>query len=120
MSFIRLGLSLVAITALSACDDATVSGNGANESAAYAGSEPWYVLNALPPEAQPYGLDVYTAKCASSHGDLGQGIGNNPPLKGLSPASMQRKLLDFRAAKFSGKTALSDAEIASVSIYAGD
>ena len=120
MKFIPLGLSLLAVTVLTACDNTTVPGKGTNEPATYTGSEPWYVLNALPPEAQPYGLDVYTAKCASCHGALGQGIGGNPPLKGLSPASMQQKLLELRAAKSAGKAELSDAEIASVSIYAGE
>jgi len=82
-----------------------------------------------PPEAQPYGLDVYTAKCLSCHGDLGQGIGQVPALRGVTRAAMQQKLHDYRAGKaFGAQTAvmaqavaaLSDAEIAAVSIYAGE
>jgi cytochrome c553 len=88
--------------------------------------DPSDILAALPPEAQPYGLDVYTAKCASCHGNLGQGVDKNPALKGLTPAAMQQKLLDYRADKTPGAhmdgemAGLSDAEIAAVSIYAGE
>ena len=124
----RLFLSLFAIAALAACGDATSpSGEGAtqNGSASSSAPGPSDVLAALPPEAQPYGLDVYTAKCASCHGNLGQGVDKNPPLSGLTPSAMQQKLLDFRSGKIHGEQAatkahLSDAEIAAVSIYAGD
>lgn len=124
MQSTRLGLSLLVIAALSACGgDAPPP---AGEGIAPAGSSessapgPWDTLAALPPEAQPYGLDVYTEKCASCHADLGQGKGKNPPIKGLTSTAMQSKLLDYRAAKFKGKTDLSDAEIAAVAIYAGE
>jgi mono/diheme cytochrome c family protein len=128
MQAIRFALSLLAIAALSACGDATPpSGTGASQtgSAASAAPSPWDTLAALPPEARPYGLDVYTAKCASCHGDLGQGMGKNPQITGLKHAAMQQKLLDLRAGKTQGahaaaKLDLSDAEIAAVSIYAGE
>ena len=83
----------------------------------------------LPPEAQPYGLDVYTAKCLSCHGDLGQGLGQNPALRGLTRTAMQQKLLSYRDGKPQGAqtdimahavAGLSDADIAAVSIYAGE
>jgi cytochrome c553 len=121
-------LSLLVFAALAACGDATSPGSeGASQdgSASSSAPGPSDVLAALPPESQPYGLDVYTAKCSSCHGNLGQGVGKNPPLTGLTPSAMQQKLLDFRAGKIKGEQAsakadLSDAEIAAVSIYAGD
>ena len=121
MQSIRLGLSLLVLATLTACGDSTTpSGEAPTGSAASAAPGPWDTLAALSPADQPYGLDVYTAKCASCHGNLGQGVDKNPPLKGLSPTAMQQKLLDYRAAKAAGKADLSDAEIASVSIYAGE
>jgi cytochrome c553 len=124
----HLGTTLFLLAALSACGDATApSGEGASQtgSTASSASDPSDILAALPPEARPYGLDVYTAKCVSCHGNLGQGVGKNPPLTGLTPSAMQQKLLDYRAGKIQGKQAatkakLSDAEIAAVSIYAGE
>jgi cytochrome c553 len=86
-------------------------------------------LAALPPETKPYGLDVYTSRCASCHGNLAQSVENNPPLRGLPPAVMQQKRLSFRAGKVQdAKAALmaqavarvSDADIAAVPIYAGE
>ena len=121
MQSIRLGLSLLVLATLTACGDPTTpSGEAPTGSAASATPSPWDTLAALSPADQPYGLDVYTAKCASCHGNLGQGVDKNPPLKGLSPTAMQQKLLDYRAAKAVGKADLSDAEIASVSMYAGE
>ena len=121
MQYIRLSLSLLAFTLVSACGDATSPSSEAQTGSATSSKPgPWDTLAALPPEDQPYGLDVYTAKCASCHGNLGQGGGNNPTLKGVSPTVMQQKLLDYRTRKAVGKADLSDAEIASVSMYAGD
>lgn len=127
MKSFLLALSLIALTALTACGDSTPPGDDATGQgrAAYTGSEPWFVLNALPPAEQPYGLDVYTAKCQSCHGNLGQGVGGHPPLKGMTPADMQKKLLAFRDGSLQGKQAaskagLSDAEIAAISLYAGE
>ena len=126
MQPIRLGLSLLAFALVSACGDSnTPGGEALTGSAASSVPGPWDTLAALSPEDQPYGLDVYTAKCASCHGSLGQGIDKTPPLKGLSPSAMQLKLLDYRAGKIqggkaTGKADLSDAEIAAVSIYAGE
>lgn len=118
MQSIRLGLSLLAFTLVSACGESTAPSGEAPTGSAAPG--PWDTLAALSPADQPYGLDVYTAKCVSCHGNLGQGVDKNPPLKGLSPTVMQQKLLDYRAAKAAGKADLSDAEIASVSMYAGE
>lgn len=121
MQSIHLSLSILAFTLVSACGDATSpSSEAQTESATSAAPGPWDTLAALPPEDQPYGLDVYTGKCASCHGNLGQGVGNSPALKGLSPTAMQQKLLGYRAVKAAGKADLSDAEIASVSVYAGE
>lgn len=91
--------------------------------------DPMDVIYALPADAQPYGLDVYTAQCASCHGDLGQGVDGNPALKGLSAAAMMQRLKDYRAGTVQGEKAatmaqavakLSDAELAAVSRYAGE
>ena len=132
MKPVHLGTSLFLFAVLAACGDATAPSGEAPSPAESASSslpDPADVLAALPPEAQPYGLDVYSAKCISCHGDLGQGIDNNPALRGLTPAAMQQKLLDYRAGKTLGtQTAvmvqavagLSDAEIAAVSIYSGE
>jgi len=132
MKPVHLGTSLLLLAVLAACGDATPPRGEAApqaESAASALPDPSDILAALPPEAQPYGLDVYTAKCVSCHGNLGQGMAKNPALKGLTPAAMQQKLLDYRAGKTLGaQTAvmaqvtagLSEAEIAAVSIYAGE
>ena len=131
MIAMRIGLSLLVIAALTACGDATSPGS---ESAAPAGPAastgpgPTDILAALPPEAQPYGLDVYTAHCTKCHGDVGQGVDNHPALKGMTPTAMYQKLLDDRG-NIQGEQAgtmhealkgLSDAEIAAVSIYAGE
>jgi cytochrome c553 len=128
MKPVHLATSLFLFAALAACGDATPpSGEDASQAgAASTLPDPSDILAALPPEAQPYGLDVYTAKCASCHGNLGQGVDKNPALKGLTPAAMQQKLLDYRAGKTPGvhmdgeMAGLSDAEIAAVSIYAGE
>lgn len=121
---IHLGLSLFIVAGLSACGDASTSGSNTQAGPAAVSASapgPWDTLAALPPEDQPYGLDVYTEKCLSCHGKLGQGVGKNPSLKGLSSTAMQLKLLDYRAAKVkNAKAGLSDAEIAAVSIYAGN
>lgn len=127
-----LATSLLLLAALAACGDGTAPGEEAaapSGPAASALPEPFDVLAALPPEAQPYGQDVYTAKCVSCHGPLGQGVAKYPPLKGMSPAAMQQKLVDYRAGKTLGAQSavmaqavggLSDAEIAAVAIYAGE
>jgi cytochrome c553 len=126
-----LGASLLLFTLLAACGDATSpAGEDATQAApASALPAPDDVLATLAPEARPYGLDVYTAKCASCHGDLGQGVGQVPALRGLTPVALQQKLHDYRSGKaFGAQTAvmakavagLSDAEIAAASIYAGE
>ena len=125
MQSTRLALSLLVCAALAGCGDATLPNGEDTSQAASSAPGPWDTLAALPPEAQPYGLDVYTAKCVSCHGNLGQGVGKNPPVTGLTPTAMQQKLLDDRSGKIKAKQAaaksqLSDAEIAAVSVYAGD
>ena len=127
-----LAASLLLITLLAACGESTPPGTEVRAPAgpsAGALPAPGDVLAALPPEAQPYGLDVYTSRCLSCHGDLGQGIGDAPALRGLTRAAMQQKLHDYRAGKtFGAQTAvmaqavapLSDAEIAAASVYAGE
>ena len=130
-AYLATSLSLLAL--LAACGDATPpsgeSGAPQAGSAAPDLSNPSDVLAALPPEARPYGLYVYMAKCVACHGDLGQGMDKNPPLLGLTRSVMQQKLLDYRAGKILGEqtavmakamAGLSDAEIAAVSIYAGE
>ena len=128
----HFGTSLFLLATLIACGDAASPGGddvSQAESPAPAVSHPADVLAGIPPEAQPYGLDVYTARCVSCHGDLGQGIDKNPALRGLTPTAMQQKLLAYRAGTPQGaQTAvmaqavagMSDAEIAAVSIYAGE
>ena len=119
---------LLACILLTACGD---SKEGAPSEAATQNAlpDPMDVIYALPPEAQPYGLDVYTAQCASCHGALGEGMNGNPALKGLSAAAMMQRLKDYRAGTVPGEKAaimaqavagLSDAELAAVSRYAGE
>ncbi len=132
MKPLYLGTTLFLFALLAACGDATAPGGKEATQAAPASPalpDPSDVLAKLPPGDQPYGLDVYSAKCSSCHGDLGQGIDKNPALKGLTPAAMQQQLLDYRTGKILGaQTAvmaravagLSDAEIAAVSMYAGE
>jgi cytochrome c553 len=129
----RLYSGLLVLAALSACGDSSHPDRGSDasqgSSAALAMNDPSNILAALPPQDQPYGLDVYIAKCVKCHGDVGQGVDRHPPLRGLTPAAMQQKLLGYRAGKTLGAqtavmaqavTGLSDPEIAAVSIYAGE
>ena len=131
MKPVHLGTSLLLFAALAACGDATPPSGEASQAGSAASTlpDPADILAALPPEGRPYGLDVYTAKCVSCHGNLGQGLAKNPTLKGLTAAVMQQKLLDYRAGKTLGAQSavmaqvaggLSEAEIAAVSIYAGE
>ena len=125
----HFGTSLFLLAMLAACGDSPSPSEEKEAPATSTASDPKDILAALPPEAQPYGLDVYTAKCVNCHGDLGQGIENSPALRGLTPVAMQEKLLAYRAGNPQGaQTAvmthavanLSDAEIAAVSLYAGE
>lgn len=118
-----LGLSLLAIAALSACGESSPPPEDAQTG--IGAPDPWHTLAALAPENQPYGLDVYTARCLSCHGELGQGVEGNPALTGLSRTAMQQKLRAYRDGKLQGKASaakagLSDAEIAAVALYAGE
>lgn len=99
----------------------------ASEDAAAGQPHPAEVLSALPPEAQPYGLDVYTEKCRVCHGRLGEGADGNPAITGIKQAGMYHRLLPYRAgtaqgtpAKMNAMAELSEAEIAAASIYAGE
>jgi cytochrome c553 len=129
----HIATRLFLLATLAACGDSGTPNGKADtaleESPAQAASNPADILAALPPEDQPYGLDVYTAKCVQCHGNVGLGIDNNPTLTGLTRSAMQQKMLAYRAGKTLGpQTAvmakavagLSDAEIAAVSIYAGE
>ncbi|HQT00478.1 MAG TPA: c-type cytochrome [Thiobacillus sp.] len=113
---------------LAACGDGK-DAMSSNQSAENVLPDPMDVIYALPPEAQPYGLDVYTANCAGCHGELGQGVDSNPALKGLSAAEMMQRLKDYREGTVQGEQAalmtqavakLSDADLAAVSRYAGE
>lgn len=96
------------------------------ETEAAAPAEPTALADAGP------GVDahgMYAAKCASCHGDMGQGVAGNPKLAGLSPADIESKLKDYRAGKQMGaKTAimasaakgLSDEEISALAAYLGE
>jgi cytochrome c553 len=128
----HFGMSLFLLATLIACGDtAAPEGDDAAqaEPTGPAASHPADILAALPADAQPYGLDVYTAKCLSCHGDLGQGVGDNPALKRLTSTARQQKLLAYRDGSPQGAQAdamtqamsgMSDADIAAVSIYAGE
>jgi len=133
MKSFHIATSLFLLATLAACGDSGAPDGKADtaltESPAQPGSNPADILAALPPEDQPYGLDVFTAKCVQCHGNLGLGIDNNPALTGLTRSAMQQKMLAYRAGKTMGpQTAvmakavagLSEAEIAAVSIYAGE
>lgn len=131
MHALRFVSNLLLVAALSACGDATPPGSERASPATPAASgepAPADILATLPAAEQPYGLDVYTAQCLQCHGNLGQGVDNNPPLKGLDSAAMYHKLLDYRAGRIAGEAAgpmrdavkdLDDAKLAAASIYAG-
>lgn len=72
------------------------------------------------------GHDLYAAKCASCHGETGEGLAGNPKLAGLSKADIQSRLTDYRSGKQMGpKTVimaamakpLSDEQIAALASY---
>lgn len=120
---------LVLLVVLSACGREAPPVSEPATAPASTAPGPADILAALPHDAQPYGLDVYAAKCASCHGDLAQGIGMNPGLTGMTRATMYQKLLDYRAGQAtSGQPAImakavagmSNAELAAASVYAGE
>lgn len=126
----HLAASVFLSALLAACGDATPpEGPMPATTGSSAHPDPAAILAALPPEAQPYGLDVYTVRCAGCHGELGQGIDKAPTLRKLSRAELFQKVTDCRAARLAGDpaavmpvavAALSDAELAAASIYAGE
>lgn len=125
----RLSVSvLFACALLSACENSRAPAP-VDRSADSRLPNPMDVIYALPPEARPYGLDVYAAHCASCHGALGQGADGHPALRGLTAAVMMQRLKDYRAGAVPGEQAvgmtqavagLGDAELAAVSRYAGE
>ena len=75
------------------------------------------------------GHDLFAAKCASCHGETGEGLAGNPKLAGLSKADIQSRLTDYRAGKQMGpKTAimaamakpLTDEQITALAGYVGE
>ena len=75
------------------------------------------------------GYEIYVAQCISCHGDLGQGVGDNPKLAGLTVADVDARLKAYREGKQVGpKTAvmapmaksLSDDEIDALARYIGE
>lgn len=72
---------------------------------------------------------IYGASCVACHGDVGQGVGDNPKLAGLSRADVASRLKDYRDGKTLGpKTAVmapavkdfTDEEIVALAIYVGE
>lgn len=72
---------------------------------------------------------LYTVRCASCHGDLGQGLAGNPALNKLNAADTQARLEAYRAGQTVGpKSALmipmaknlSDTEIQALARYLGN
>ncbi len=53
------------------------------------------------------GYDIYVLKCISCHGDVGQGVGDNPKLVGLTRGDVSARLTEYRDGKTRGpKTAV--------------
>ncbi len=128
MQTFYLGTGLLLSALLVACGDSDKpNGTPASDNAATGLPHPAEIVSALPPEAQPYGLDVYTEKCLACHGKLGEGAEGGPAITGIKQADMYHKLLPYRTgtvqgtpAKMKAMAALSEAEIAAASIYAGE
>ncbi len=130
MKPVPLATSLFLLVTLVACGkSAPPNDEHAALPAAPTAPGPADILAKLPQDARPYGLDVYTAKCASCHGALGHGDATNPALKGMTRAAMYQKLLDYRADKTQvaqsaamtkAVAGLSEAELAAASVYAGE
>lgn len=75
------------------------------------------------------GYDIYVARCLNCHGDVGQGMGGNPKLAGLTRPDVGARLTDYRDGKTRGaKTALmapaakdlTDVQIAALASYIGE
>jgi len=75
------------------------------------------------------GYDIYIVKCISCHGDVGQGVGDNPKLIGLRRADVSVRLTEYRDGKTrSAMTAvmapaardLTDTQIAALAGYVGE
>ncbi|HMM46403.1 MAG TPA: hypothetical protein PKC12_00295 [Thiobacillaceae bacterium] len=118
--------SLLLTVLLAACGDPTPDEATAPPSTL---PQPTAIIAALPPEAQPYGLDVYTLRCAGCHGNLGEGIDKAPTLRNLSRVDLFQRAMECRAARLADNPAAvmplavaqrSEAEIAAAAIYAGE
>lgn len=130
MTPIRLAAALLLPLSLIACGDRTPDEAAAPAPDALAtAAHPISIVAALPADAQPYGLDVYTLRCAGCHGELGQGIDKAPTLRKLSRVDLFQRAMECRAARLADKpdavmppavAALSEAEIAAAAIYAGE
>lgn len=128
MHAVNLGTGLLLSALLVACGGSDTPDPSAAAGGAAAGlPHPAETLAALPPEAQPYGLDIYTEKCLACHGKLGEGAEGGPAITGIKQADMYHKLLPYRTgtvqgtpAKMKAMAELSEAEIAAASIYAGE
>lgn len=75
------------------------------------------------------GYDIYVVKCISCHGDVGQGVGDNPKLVGLTRGDVGTRLTEYRDGKTRGaQTAvmtpaakdLTDWQIALLANYVGE
>lgn len=75
------------------------------------------------------GYDIYVIKCIGCHGDVGQGMGDNPKLAGLTRVDVGFRLMEYRDGKTRGaKTAvmapaakeLTDGQIAALANYIGE
>lgn len=74
------------------------------------------------------GASKYRTSCAVCHGPNAEGMGNYPPLAGLSREEIRNKLMDYRAGKQMGPLTaimaasagdLTDTEIESLAAYLG-
>ncbi|MFA5083188.1 MAG: c-type cytochrome [Hydrogenophilaceae bacterium] len=127
--FLAIALSL----ALAACgQEKQPEVSGPAETAAPA-AEPMAAEPAQEPSgamgAAVDGHALYAAKCASCHGEAGEGLAGNPKLAGLTRADIQSRLADYRAGKQMGpKTAimagmaksLTDEQIVALASYVGE
>lgn len=75
------------------------------------------------------GYDIYVAKCINCHGDIGQGVGDNPKLAGLTRIDVSARLRVYRDGKTLGPktaimapaaTGLSDGQILALAYYVGE
>lgn len=100
---------LVLSLALAACgkDQPDQSAAPANAATPATAMEQGQADAGAPITANMGAYDIYSAKCVSCHGDVGQGVGDNPKLIGLTAADIDARLKDYRDGKTLGsKTAI--------------